>query len=99
MADNIRIDPRVLREVGDHHDEVADQIAAARLAGDEIGAAVSSYGPIMNEVKAAVADLLSQREAALLSHEEAHRAAAGTLRNQAAAFAEQEAINAERLTF
>jgi hypothetical protein len=99
MADNIRIDPQVLRETGARHDEVADQIAAARMAGDEIGAAVAGYGPIMHEVQAAVADLLSRREAALLSHEETHRAAAGTLRNQAAAFAEQEAINADRLTF
>jgi hypothetical protein len=99
MADSIRIDPAVLRQVGDLHDEVADQIAAARAAGDEIGATVSGYGPIMHEVKAAVAELLAEREAALLDHEHTHRAAAQALRTQAAAFAEQEDVNAERLTF
>lgn len=99
MADSIRIDPAVLRQVGDQHDGVADQIAGARAAGDEISAAVGSYGPIMHEVKAAVAELLAQRDAALLDHEHTHRAAADALRTHAAAFAEQEAVNAERLKF
>ena len=99
MADSIKIDPQVLREVGDQHDKVADRIAAARLAGEEISATVSRCGPIMHEVKAAVADLLSQREAALLEHEKTHRDAADALRRHAAAFAEQEAINTERLKF
>lgn len=99
MADSIKIDPQVLREVGDQHDLVADHIAAARHAGEDIGAAVAGYGPIMHEVKAAVADVLAEREAALLDHENAHRSAADALRAHAAAFAEQEALNAERLRF
>jgi hypothetical protein len=99
MGESIRIDPAVLRVVGDQHDEVADRIAAARAAGDEISATVASYGPIMHEVKAAVAELLTEREAALLDHERTHHAAADALRTQAAAFAEQEDVNAERMKF
>jgi hypothetical protein len=99
MADSIKIDPQVLREVGDQHDAVADQITAARLASEDIGAAVASYGPIMHQVKAAVAEVLAQRDAALLDHEQVHRNAAEALRTEAAKFAEQEASNAERLTF
>jgi hypothetical protein len=99
MADSIKIDPRVLREVSDQHDEVADHIAAARVAGDDIAAAIASYGPIMHEVKAAVAELLTERDAALLDHERVHRDAAESLRAHASAFAEQEASNVERLRF
>lgn len=99
MADSIKIDPQVLREVSAQHDEVADQISAARLAGEQIGAAVASYGPIMHEVKAAVAEILAERDAALLNHEQVHRDAADALRAHAAAFAEREAANAERLRF
>ena len=99
MADSIKIDPQVLREVGNRHDEVADQVSAARLAGEEIRAVVASYGPIMHEVKAAVADVLAERDAALLDHERVHRDAADALRTHAAAFAEQEAANVDRLRF
>jgi hypothetical protein len=99
MAESIKIDPQVLREVSAQHDEVAGHIRAARLAGEEIGAAVSSYGPIMHEVKAAVAEVLAERDAALLDHERVHRDAADALRAHAAAFAEQEATNIERLRF
>jgi hypothetical protein len=99
MADAIKIDPQVLLEVSDRHGQVADHIAAARQAGDEIAAAVASYGPIMHEVKAAVADLLTERDAALSDHEKVHRSTAEALRAHAAAFAEQEDVNAERLQF
>jgi len=68
MADTVRIDPEVLREVATQHDAVADQIGTARDAGDDIYAAVSTYGPIMHQVKAAVAEVLSERDAALLEH-------------------------------
>ena len=99
MDEPIKIDPQVLHQVGKMHDQVADHIATARQAGPEIGAAVSSFGPIMHELKAAVADILTDREAALLDHESVHRNTADALRVHAAAFADQEAINTERLQF
>jgi hypothetical protein len=97
MTEPIHVDPQVMREVAAHHDEVADTIAAARRAGDDISAAVSSYGPIMHQVKAAVADLLNQRDAALLDHHQTHRNAAEALRREADKFVEQDQINAQRL--
>jgi|ERR1700758_3449634 len=96
MADPVRIDPDVLREVATQHDAVADQISAARAAGDDINAAVSTYGPIMHHVKAAVADLLAERDAALLEHGGAHRAVADELRRHAVAVSEVEAENVKR---
>jgi hypothetical protein len=99
MSEPIQISPEVLRAVADHHDEVAEKITAARLAGDDIHAAVSTYGPIMHQVKAAVADLLSQREIALLEHDETHRKAAAALRRGATNFPTQDDINAENLRF
>ena len=56
MADSVKINPDVLREVAQQHDTVADQIADARRAGENIHAAVQTYGPIMHQVKAAVGD-------------------------------------------
>jgi hypothetical protein len=97
MNDRIQINPEVLRAVADHHDEVADKITAARLAGAEIQAAVSSYGPIMHQVKAAVADVLGQRDAALLAHDATHRTAADVLRREATNFTSADDLNAERL--
>ena len=96
MADSVRIDPEVLREVATQHDAVADQISAARAAGDEIDSAVSTYGPIMHQVKAAVADVLAERDAALLEHGAAHRAVADELRRHAVAVSEVEAENVKR---
>jgi Excreted virulence factor EspC, type VII ESX diderm len=97
MADSVRIDPDVIRDVARQHDSVADQINAARAAGDDIYAAVSTYGPIMHEVKAAVADLLAERDAALLEHDAAHRAAAEELRRHARAVTDVDADSAKRL--
>ena len=97
MNDRIQINPEVLRAVADHHDEVADKIAAARMAGADIQAAVSSYGPIMHRVKAAVADVLGQRDAALLGHDRTHRTAADLLRREATNFTSADELNAERL--
>jgi Excreted virulence factor EspC, type VII ESX diderm len=99
MNDRIQISPEVMRAVADQHDEVADKIAEARLAGAEIHAAVSSYGPIMHRVKAAVADLLSQRDAALLEHDATHRRAADVLRREATNFTSADELNSERLRF
>jgi hypothetical protein len=95
--DHIRVSPEVMNQVADQHDEVADRIGAARAAGEGIHAAVSSYGPIMHRVKAAVADLLGQRDEALLAHDQTHRRAAEELRRQATGFTAVDETNAERL--
>jgi hypothetical protein len=97
MIDPIHVSPQVMRDVADRHDEVAEAIGAARRAGDDIHAAVSTYGPIMHQVKAAVSDLLGQRDAALLEHDRTHRDAAAALRREATVFAAGDEDNAERL--
>ena len=99
MTDPIHIDPQVMREVANQHDEVADKIAAARAASPEILAAVNGYGPIMHQVKAAVADVLAARDAALLAHDATHRVVAEGLRREATNFVTQDDVNAERLRF
>ena len=97
MSEPIHIDAAVLHEVANGHDQVADTIAAARAAGAEIAAAVASYGPIMYQVKAAVADVLADREAALLEHDNRHRLAADELRRQARNYVDTDETNAGRL--
>jgi hypothetical protein len=97
MSEPIQISAAVLHEVANGHDQVADTIAAARAAGPEISAAVASYGPIMYQVKAAVADVLAEREAALLEHDNRHRLAADELRRQARNYVDTDETNAERL--
>ena len=98
MADSVKINPDVLREVAAQHDTVADQISAARRAGENIHAAVQTYGPIMHQVKAAVADLLTERDQALLAHHESHRAAAGVLRRHANDVVDVDTDNKTNLT-
>jgi hypothetical protein len=98
MAESVKINPEVLREVANHHDSVADQIDAARRAGEDINAAVQTYGPIMHQVKSAVSDLLADREQALRSHGEAHRSVADKLRRHASEVVEVEAENVRGLT-
>jgi hypothetical protein len=97
MNDRIQINPEVMRAVADQHDEVADRLDEVRAAGAEIHAAVASYGPIMHQVKAAVADLLRTREATLLSVQSTHRGAADALRREATNFTATDELNAERL--
>ena len=97
MTEPIQISPDVLRAVANHHDEVADKIAAARVAGDDIAAAVNSFGPIMHQVKAAVVDLLTQRDAALRDHDQTHRTAAEELRKHAHGFAAVDEDSVDRL--
>jgi hypothetical protein len=97
MNDRIQITPAVLRAVADQHDEVAERIATAQSAGGEIHAAVASYGAIMHQVKAAAADLLNQRDAALGEHATTHRATADVLRREANNFTSADELNAERL--
>lgn len=97
MNDRIHVSAQVMHQVADQHDAVADKIDAARLAGGDIGAAVSSYGPIMHQVKAAMADLLTRRDDALLAHDQTHRRAADALRREATGFTAVDEQNAERL--
>jgi hypothetical protein len=97
MSEPIDINTAVMHEVANGHDQVADTIAAARAAGAEISAAVASYGPIMHQVKAAVADVLAEREAALLEHDNRHRLAAEELRRQARNYVDTDETNARRL--
>jgi Excreted virulence factor EspC, type VII ESX diderm len=97
MNDRIEITPTVLRAVADQHDEAAEHITVAQSAGADIQAAVASYGPIMHQVKAAAADLLRQRDAALGEHAATHRSAADLLRRAAADFTSADELNAERL--
>ena len=73
MTEPIRINADVLREVAGGHDEVARIVEDARGRGGDILAAVESYGPIMHEFKAAVGDLVLDRDNALSEH--VHRAA------------------------
>jgi len=79
MTEPIHIDPQVLREVAAGHEEVARMVEAARDRGGDILAAVQSLGPIMHEVKAAVSDLLVERETALTDHAIRHRNASTEL--------------------
>src|SRR5690349_18270210 len=79
MTEPIRIDPAVLREVAVNHEDVARIIDDAREAGADIAAAVDSYGPIMHQVKSAVADVLADRDTALAEHAARHRAASDEL--------------------
>jgi hypothetical protein len=97
MNDRIQISPEVMRAVADQHDGVADRLDEVRAAGTEIHAAVASYGPIMHQVKAAVADLLGNREATLLSVQSTHRNTADNLRRHATNFVAADELNAERL--
>jgi hypothetical protein len=97
MSEPIHISAAVLHEVANGHDQVADTIAAARAAGAEISVAVASYGPIMYQVKAAVADVLAEREAALLEHDNRHRLAADELRRAARNYVDTDETNAARL--
>jgi len=96
---DIRVTPDVLRQIAARHDAVADEIASARSAGQDILDAVATYGPIMHTFKDAVADVVSRRDAAFATHEDDHRAAADKLRDAANRFSEQEDVNAARLQF
>jgi hypothetical protein len=97
MSEPIRISPQVLREVAGGHDEVARIVDAARDRGADILAAVQSYGPIMHEVKAAVADLLAQRDAALADHASRHRTASDDLQRAAHLYTDVDDDNAGRI--
>jgi hypothetical protein len=83
MTEPIRINADVLREVAGGHDEVARIVEDARGRGGDILAAVESYGPIMHEFKAAVGDLVLDRDNALSEHVNRHRTASDDLHRAA----------------
>jgi hypothetical protein len=97
MAEPIRINPDVLREVASGHEEVARIVEAARERGGDILAAVQSYGPIMHEVKAAVSDLLAERDTALAEHATRHRTAGTDLRVGADTYTDVDDQNAQQI--
>ena len=96
-VNQVRIDPAVLHRVAEDHDTVAGVVEQARAAGPDIAAAVSTYGPIMYQVKAAVSEVLQKRDTALGEHRDTHRALADDLRLQAANFMAVDEANADRL--
>ena len=97
MTEPIRIDPQVLREVASGHEEVAGIVEAARERGADILAAVQSYGPIMHEVKAAVSDLLADRDSALAEHAARHRTASDDLQRAAVVYTDVDDENADQI--
>lgn len=97
MTEPIRITPEVLLEVADGHDEVVGHIEAARERSSDIIAAVDSYGPIMHQVKAAVGDVVLERDNALAEHATRHRNASNDLRRGAAIYVNADEENAARL--
>jgi hypothetical protein len=97
MTEPIRIDPQVLREVASGHEEVAGIVEAAQDRSADILAAVQSYGPIMHEVKAAVGDLLADRDTALAEHASRHRVASADLQRAAQLYTDVDDENAEQI--
>lgn len=94
MADAIRIIPSVLQEVAGGHEEVAHIVDAAKERSGDILAAVQSLGPIMHEVKAAVSDLLADRDTALSEHATRHRNVSTELRVASATYTHVDDQNA-----
>jgi Excreted virulence factor EspC, type VII ESX diderm len=97
MTEPIRINADVLREVASGHDEVARLVDDARERSADILAAVQSYGPIMHEVKAAVSDLLADRDNALADHAARHRNAGTDLRIAADTYTDVDDDNAQQI--
>jgi Excreted virulence factor EspC, type VII ESX diderm len=94
MADAIRIVPGVLQEVAGHHEDVAQMVDAARARSADILAAAESLGPIMHQVKAAVSDLLADRDTALTNHATRHRNVSTELRVASATYTHVDHDNA-----
>jgi hypothetical protein len=98
MTEPIRITPEVLIATANDHDEVVRHLEAARERGSDIVAAVDSYGPIMHQVKAAVGDVVLDRDNALAEHATRHRNAADDLRRGAARYVEADEQNATAIS-
>jgi hypothetical protein len=97
MTEPIRIDPEVLLEVAGNHDEVVRVVEAAREGGGDIQAAVETFGPIMHEVKAAVSDVLIDRDNALAEHASRHRNASEDLQCAAHIYTDVDDQNSQQI--
>ncbi|KMO69781.1 type VII secretion target [Mycolicibacterium chlorophenolicum] len=98
MTEPIRITPDVLIATANDHDEVVQHVEAARERGSDISAAVQSYGPIMHQLKAAVGDVLLDRDTALAEHAARHRNASDDLRRGAAVYVNEDEQNAAQIS-
>jgi hypothetical protein len=97
MTEPIRTNADVMREVADGHDEVVRHLETARERGTDILAAVETYGPIMHQVKAAVGDLLLDRDNGLAAHAARHRNAGDELRRGAVLYVDTDQQNAAQI--
>lgn len=97
MTEPIKTDADVMREVADVHDEVVRHLETARERGTDIFAAVETFGPIMHQVKATVADLLTDRDDGLAAHSARHRNAGDELRRGAALYVATDERNASQI--
>src|SRR5262245_41663261 len=96
-SEPIHIDPQILAEVAGKHDEVARLVESARERGVDISSAVDSLGAIMFEVKAAVGDLLIERDGALASHASRHRDASDALHKAVHIYTSEDEQNAQQI--
>lgn len=97
MTEPIRIDPNVLRGVAGNHQDVVRVVEAARERGGDIQAAVETFGPIMHEVKAAVSDVLIDRDNALAEHASRHRHASDELQRAAHIYTDVDEQNSQQI--
>ncbi len=96
-GDSVRIDPTVLREMANNDDAVIEKLMTARDKSSDIAAALTSYGPIMHQTKAAVNEILASRDHGYAARIAAHDTAAQELRNHANGVAEVEEVNVQEL--
>jgi hypothetical protein len=97
MSEPIRITPAVLREVAGNHQEVAHTLESARERGADIHAAAQSLGPIMHQVKAAVGDVLAERDDAFAGHAARHRMTSDELHKAAHTYTSVDEDNAGKI--
>lgn len=97
MTEPIRIEPEVLHTVAGDHDEVVRIVEAARERSGDIQAAVETFGPIMHEVKAAVSDVLIDRDNALAQHASRHRNASDELQRAAHIYTDVDEQNSQKI--
>lgn len=95
MTEPIVITPEKLLTVAGHHEQIAGILDEARAQGEDIHAATQSLGPIMHQFKAAVSDVLAERDEAFTRHADRHRAASNELRVAAHTYTSVDEANAE----
>lgn len=94
MSEPIIVNAEKLRTVAGHHEQIAGIIDEARAQSEDIHAAAQSLGPIMHQFKAAVSDVLAERDEALSRHADRHRAASNELRVAAHTYTSVDEANA-----